>query len=128
MALPAPHSEEPGSLIRAGTERSGCVLEIRGRDESCSRTGPRCRRPLEQHQGPFVRRSHKHKHHVDTVRTTRLDEQLLQHTSSDPAASAANEPLPQTVINAAVGVDRTLCVITGGDAVCDFKDHSIRAP
>lgn len=32
VALPEMHSKEPGSLIRAGTAHSCCVIEIRGRD------------------------------------------------------------------------------------------------
>lgn len=84
--------------------------------------------PLEQHQGPFVRRSHKHKqscrrNHIDVdthctyYRARRasaacscLNTHSYVKASSDPAASAFNEPLPLTVINAAVGVDRTQCV------------------
>lgn len=63
VALPTTQAEEPGSLIRAGTKQSGCVLEIRGGDERSSTTEQH-ETLLEQHQGHFLK-SHKHNGDAD---------------------------------------------------------------
>lgn len=131
MALPATHNKEPGGLIRAGTEQSDCVLEIRGRDERSSTTGPQRETTLERHQGPFVKSlqsqqscwgilyTHTHTHWETLTFPTRAHTESHKRTFPNIYAqtisrqtTASNRPLPlslpdsdsQAVINISVGV------------------------
>lgn len=157
MALPATHSEEPGRLIRAGTERSGCVLEIRGRDESCSRTGPRRRagagttsrsfcQEEPQTQTELQAKSCTRAHVLDQTKRLRQRPPCFRCINAHFKNIYAKKKKKQVYIQKPsplmshflrllstllwVLTGQSVCEwrdITGGDTVCNFKDHRVRA-